>query len=167
MDMSLGNCKYCNNRRILDTNKRTRSNEGAPMTDSHSNIDSTELVTHLKDLTVALTAVHEDLYWLAMQPPNANDKPAVPAAELNVDMLSELKSAVDDMRLLLWQYIETASEVDPQRIQANLEAQRLHRVTKFLQLLRKRLAPSSDDQPVSFIERMNAAVKERLGEKAA
>ena len=30
MDMSLGNCKHCNNRRILDTNKRTRCNKGAP-----------------------------------------------------------------------------------------------------------------------------------------
>jgi hypothetical protein len=140
------------------------------MTDRRSNTDSTELVSHLKELTTALTAVHEDLYWLAMQAPNANanDKPAVPAAELNVDMLSELKSAVDDMRLLLWQYIETASEVNPQRVHDGMESQRLHRVTKFLQLLRKRLAPSSNEQPVSFIERINAAVTESLGrDKAA
>ena len=130
--------------------------------------DSTELVSHLKELTTALTAVHEDLYWLAMQPPNANDKPAVPAAELNVDLLSELKSAVDDMRLLLWQYIETASEVNPQQVQERMDSQRLHRVTKFLQLLRKRLAPPSDEQPVSFIERINAAVTQSLGrDKAA
>ena len=131
--------------------------------------DSTELVSHLKELTTALTAVHEDLYWLAMQPPNANDKPAIPAAELNVDMLSELKSAVDDMRLLLWQYIETASEVNPQHVQERLDSQRLHRVTKFLQLLRKRLAPApADEQPVSFIERINAAVTESLSrDKAA
>ena len=130
--------------------------------------DSTELVSHLKELTTALTAVHEDLYWLAMQTPNANDKPAVPAAELNVDLLSELKSAVDDMRLLLWQYIETASEVNPQQVQERMDSQRLHRVTKFLQLLRKRLAPASDEQPVSFIERINAAVTQSLGrDKAA
>ncbi|HXA85725.1 MAG TPA: hypothetical protein VNZ47_11645 [Candidatus Dormibacteraeota bacterium] len=138
------------------------------MTESHLHTDSTELVTHLKQLTTALTAVHEDLYWLAMQAPNANDKPAVPAAELNVDMLTELKSAVDDMRLLLWQYIEAASEVDPRRVQDGIESQRLHRVTRFLQLLRKRLVPSSDEQPVSFIERINAAVTESLGrDKAA
>ena len=130
--------------------------------------DSNELVSHLQELTTALTAVHEDLYWLAMQPPNANDKPAVPAAEINVDLLSELKSAVDDMRLLLWQYIETASEVNPQQVQERMDSQRLHRVTKFLQLLRKRLAPTSDEQPVSFIERINAAVTQSLGrDKAA
>jgi hypothetical protein len=137
------------------------------MTDRHSQTDSSELVAHLKTLTTALADVHGDLYWLAMQSPNAAEKPAVPAAELNVDLLTELKSAVDDMRLLLWQYIETASQVDPQRMQEGTETQRLHRVTRFLQLLRDRLAPSSDDQPVSFIERINAAVKERLGDKAA
>jgi hypothetical protein len=139
------------------------------MPDRRLHTDSTELVSHLKELTTALTAVHEDLYWLAMQAPNANDKPAVPAAELNVDLLSDLKSAVDDMRLLLWQYIETASEVNPQLMQEGMESQRLHRVTKFLQLLRKRLAPvSADEQPVSFIERINAAVTQSLGrDKAA
>ena len=138
------------------------------MPDRRLHTDSTELVSHLKELTTALTAVHEDLYWLAMQAPNANDKPAVPAAELNVDMLSELKSAVDDMRLLLWQYIETASEVNPQHVQERMDSQRLHRVTKFLQLLRKRLAPpSADEQPVSFIERINAAVTEHLGRNKA
>ena len=138
------------------------------MPERRLNTDTTELVSHLKELTTALTAVHEDLYWLAMQAPNANDKPAVTAAELNVDLLSELKSAVDDMRLLLWQYIETASEVNPQRAQERMDSQRLHRVTKFLQLLRKRLSPTSDEQPVSFIERINAAVTEHLGrDKAA
>lgn len=139
------------------------------MPDRRLETNSTELVSHFKELTTALTAVHEDLYWLAMQPPNANDKPAVPAAELNVDMLSELKSAVDDMRLLLWQYIETASEVNPQHVQERMDSQRLHRVTKFLQLLRKRLTPvQADEQPVSFIERINAAVTQSLGrDKAA
>ena len=137
------------------------------MTDRHLHTDSKELVTHLKELTTALTAVHSDLYWLAMQAPNADEKPAAPAAELNVTLLTELKSAVDDMRLLLWQYIETASELDPQRMQEGIDTQRLHRVTKFLQLLRNRLGDSSNQQPVSFIERISAAVKERLGDKEA
>ena len=130
------------------------------------NTDFGELVNHLKDLTNALTAVHGDLYWLAMQTPDPEERQS-PAANLNVDLLTELKTAVDDMRLLLWKYIETASEADPQKIQDGLDSQRLHRVTKFLQLLRDRLGSASDDQPVSFIERISAAVKERLGEKAA
>ncbi len=129
--------------------------------------DFNELVTHLKDLTNALNAVHGDLYWLAMQTPDASAKQSMPAADLNVEMLTELKAAVDDMRLLLWQYIETASQVSPQLVRDGMESQRLQRVTKFLQLLRNRLGHTVNEQPVSFIERISAAVKERLEEKIA
>jgi len=135
-------------------------------TDRRLRTDNPELITHLKELTNALNALHGDLYWLAMQAPDAKEKQAVPAAELDVDILSQLKSAIDDMRLLLWQYIEAASEVDPQSVREGMETQRLHRMTKFLQVLRDRLG-HSDDQPVSFIERISATVKKRLGDKAA
>jgi hypothetical protein len=136
----------------------------------HIRIDKTnktDLVNHLKDLTHALNAVHGDLYWLAMEAPDASHKETIPAAELNVDLLTELKTAVDDMRLLLWQYIEAASEADPQSVREGMEAQKLHRVTRFLQLLRERLGHAVEEQPVSFIERISAAVKERLDDKAA
>jgi len=135
-------------------------------TDRHLRTDNPELITHLKELTNALNALHGDLYWLAMQAPDAKEKQAVPAAELDVDILSQLKSAIDDMRLLLWQYIEAASEVNPQSVREGMETQRLHRMTKFLQVLRDRLG-HSDDQPVSFIERISASVKKRLGDRAA
>lgn len=128
--------------------------------------DTTELVIHLKELTNALNAVHGDLYWLAMQVPDASKKDAVPAAELSLNLLTELKGAVDEMRLLLWQYIEAASELDPQNVRDGMETQRLHRVTRFLQLLRERLG-HVEEQPVSFIERISARVKESLGDKAA
>ena len=135
-------------------------------TDRHLRTDNPDLVTHLKELTSALNALHGDLYWLAMQSPDAKEKQALPAAALDVDLLSQLKSAIDDMRLLLWQYIEAASAVDPQSVHEGMETQRLHRMTKFLQVLRDRLG-HADDQPVSFIERITASVKKRLGDKAA
>ena len=137
------------------------------MTYRHENTDTSEVVNHLKELTTALTAVHGDLYWLAMQAPKTQEDPATPAADLNFTMLTELKNAVDDMRQLLHQYIATAAEVDPRQKQEGMDAERLHRVTKFLQLLRGRMVDSQNDQPVSFIERINAAVNARLGGKAA
>jgi|SRR5215813_4629912 len=139
------------------------------MTERHDRTDSTELVSHLKDLTNALNALHSDLYWLAMQTPESSEKPAAPAAELDVELLAGLKSAVDDMRILLWQYLEAASAVDPAGVRDGIEAHKLHRVTKFLQLLRDRLAhtPAVDQQPLSFIERISEAVKKSLDEKAA
>jgi hypothetical protein len=133
----------------------------------HLHTDTSELVNHLKELTTALNAVHGDLYWLAMQGPDAAKKATIPAAELNVDLLAELKTAVDDMRLLLWQYIEAASEIDPQNVREGMETQRLRRVTKFLQVLRERLGHVVEEQPVSFIERISARVNKSLGDKAA
>ena len=129
--------------------------------------DTNELINHLKDLTTELTDLHEDLYWMAMQAQSSSDPQPPGAAELNVELLGSLKGAVDNMRLLLWNYIETASELDPQKAAEGLEAQRLQRVTKFLELLRKRLGTRPDQEPVSFIERISAAMKERFRDKVA
>jgi hypothetical protein len=99
----------------------------------------------------------------------ANDSSGkqTPAAELNVELLTSLKGAVDNMRLLLWDYIETASEVDPVKVQEGMEMQKLQRMAQFLQLLRDRLGRAPDEQPVSFIEKISAAVKQRLGDRVA
>lgn len=132
--------------------------------DSTAHTDINALVNHLQNLTNELTAVHRELYWLAMQ---AQDSAGGQTpAELNVDLLAELKGAVDNMRILLWKYIETASEIDPKKVQEGLETQRLRRVTEFLQLLRDRLG-RTDEQPVSFIERISARVKESLHDHRA
>jgi hypothetical protein len=127
--------------------------------------DFAALVAHLKELTNELTAVHSELYWLAMK--NQDGAAKETPAELNVNLLADLKGAVDNMRLLLWKYIETASELDPQRVQEDMEAQRLRRVTEFLQLLRERLGRVPNEQPQSFIERISAAIKERLDDPKA
>ena len=127
--------------------------------------DISQLVNQLKELTTELTQVHNELYWLAMQTQDAKGKDT--PAELNVNLLAELKGAVDNMRLLLWKYIETASVLDPQTVQEGLETQRLRRVTEFLQLLRDRLGQTPNEQPVSFIERISAAVKEKIKDPRA
>lgn len=127
--------------------------------------DIGQLVSHLKELTTELTQVHNELYWLAMQTQDARGKDT--PADLNVNLLAELKGAVDNMRLMLWQYIETASVLDPQVVQEGLETQRLRRVTEFLQLLRDRLGHVPNEQPVSFIERISAAVKEKIKDPRA
>jgi len=133
--------------------------------DTHST-DVTGLVDHLKTLTAELTALHGDLYWLAMQAQDPS-KEESPAAVLNVDLLTSLKSAVDDMRLLLWNYIEAASKADARLLQNELEAQRVQRMTQFLELLRERLGRAPEQQPVSFIEKISAAMKQRFSDKVA
>lgn len=136
------------------------------MTAVLNHTDINELVNHVQALTNELTALHGDLYWLAMQAQEPSGKNA-PAAELNLEHLTALKGAIDNMRELLWKYIETASEVAPERVQEGLDAQKVQRVAQFLQLLRERLGRPPVDQPLSFIERISATVKQRLGDKVA
>jgi hypothetical protein len=128
-----------------------------------SNIN--ELVNNLKAITSELTALHGDLYWLAMQSQDSEGSPA--AGELSVGALTELKGAVDNMRMLLWDYIASASQVHPQRVQEGMETQRLQRMSQFLQILRQRLGRSVDEQPQSFIEKISATMKKRLSDKVA
>lgn len=130
--------------------------------------DVNELINRLRELTTELTELHSDLYWMAMQAQSSSDseKPAEPV-QLNAELLGSLKGAVDTMRLTLWNYIETASEIDPQIAAEGSETQRLQRVTKFLEVLRKRLGAPQDQEPVTFIERVSAAMKERFRDKVA
>jgi len=120
-----------------------------------------EVVNSLKDITNELTTLHGDLYWLAMQSQDSA------AGELNVEQLTELKGAVDNLRLLLWDYIASASQVHPQRVQEGMETQRLQRMSQFLKILRDRLGRSTAEQPQSFIEKISAAMKKRLDNKVA
>ncbi len=161
-DMSLSNRQESNNGCILHT---TETCEAPPMTAvGNEHTDVNELVNHIKSITTELTALHADLYWLAMQAQDVSGQQAA-AGELNVELLTAFKGTVDNVRLLLWNYIETASQVDPQKVEAGLERQRMQRMTQFLRLLRERLGRSSDQQPLSFIERISAAMKERLGKE--
>ena len=127
--------------------------------------DFNELVTQIKTLTTELTAMHSELYWLAMQAKDVASRET--PSELNFELLADLKTAVDNMRLLLWDYIEVASTLDPKRVQEGMEVQRVRRATEFLQLLRGRLGRAPEQEPVSFIERINAAVKKSLKDRAA
>lgn len=132
---------------------------------SRNQTDFNELVTQIKTLTTELTAMHSELYWLAMQAKDVASRET--PSELNFEMLADLKTAVDNMRLLLWDYIEVASTLDPKKVQEGMEVQRVRRATEFLNLLRGRLGRAPEQEPVSFIERINAAVKKSLKNEAA
>ena len=134
------------------------------MTAPQSHSDFADVARHLKNVTSELTGMHAELYWLAMQSGSEPD-----AAALDVELLADLKAAVDNMRILLWKYIETASQTNPSEIQGTLDATRMRRVSEFLQMLRSRLGGISEQQPhpVSFIEQIDAKVTERLEQSAA
>lgn len=119
-------------------------------------------------LTEELTALHRDLYWLAEDSNLAVQEQAL--SDLNFDQIMALKLAIDNVRDLLWKYVDAVAKVEPQRVQEAMETYRIRRVSQLLELLRERLGHYSDQPPVSFIEKVSASIKEMLtgsGGKAA
>jgi len=130
------------------------------MTGQSPEVNTTDLSRRMKAVADELTALHRELYWLALQ--NAGSSETLPLTELNVDVVGEFKFAVDSMRDLLWKYLDAASHVQPVQVGQAMEAQRLRRTTQLLQLFRERLGQAAVGEPLSFIEKISAAVKERL-----
>ncbi len=125
-----------------------------------------ELKQRLATVSEELIALHRDLYWLVQE----NDLPEQERSlgDLSLDQVMAVKLAVDNLRELLWKYVDAIAKVEPVRVQEAMDNYRLRRVTQLLELLRKRLGGYSDQQPVSFIERISIAIREKLkGERAA
>jgi len=112
--------------------------------------------------------LHRDLYWLAEDNDTAEQEQSL--GDLNFEQIMALKLAVDNVRDLLWKYVDAVAKVEPKRVQEAMDAYRIRRVSQLLELLRERLGHYADQPPISFIERMSLAIKEKLagaGGKAA
>lgn len=126
------------------------------------------LKERLATITEALIQLHRDLYWLAEDNDVAAQQQDL--GNLDFDQVMALKLAIDNVRDLLWKYVDAVAKVEPQRVQEAMDAYRIRRVSQLLELLRERLGQYSDQPPVSFIERVSASIKEMLtgsGGKAA
>lgn len=128
---------------------------------------SPELKDRLANLTDQLNALHRDLYWLA-QDSNLEEQNQ-DLGDLTFEQIMSVKLAVDNVRELLWKYVDAVAKVEPERVHEALDANRLRRVTQLLELLRERLGRFPEQPPLSFIEKVSAAIKEKLtgGGKAA
>jgi hypothetical protein len=123
------------------------------------------LANRIQSITDELIALHSELYWLALE---ASAHPEAEQFEnLDIDLVTDFKSALDNLRDLLWKYLDIAAKMEPERVQEAAEAHRVRRVTKLLDLLRERLGQYSDGQPTSFIEKISATINEKLPDKAA
>jgi hypothetical protein len=119
-----------------------------------------ELKDRLALVAEELNTLHRDLYWLAED--NNLKEQEHSLGDLNLDDVMAVKLAVDNLRDLLWKYVDAIAKLEPERAQEAKDSHRLRRVTQLLELLRSRFANNSEQTPVSFIERISAAIKERL-----
>ena len=128
---------------------------------------SPELKDRLANLTDQLNALHRDLYWLAQD--SNFDAQNQDLGDLTFEQIMSVKLAVDNVRELLWKYVDAVAKLEPERVHEALDANRMRRVTQLLELLRERLGRFPEQPPLSFIEKVSAAIKEKLtgGGKAA
>jgi hypothetical protein len=123
-----------------------------------------ELRERFATIADELISLHRDLYWLA----EGNDLAAQEESlgDLTLDQVMALKLAVDNARELLWKYVEAVAQVEPDRVEEAMENHRMRRVSQLLELLRERLGRYPEGPPVSFIEKISAAIKEKLNVKS-
>lgn len=129
---------------------------------------SPELRERLTNLTEELNSLHRDLYWLAQD--SNLEAQNHDLGDLTFEQIMSVKLAVDNVRDLLWKYVDAVAKIEPERVHEALDANRMRRVTQLLELLRERLGRFPEQPPLSFIEKVSAAIKEKLsgqGGKAA
>lgn len=128
-----------------------------------------ELTGRLLTATTELSDLYRDLYWLVQEQSSPQQQQTL--QNLDFEQIMHLKHAVDNLRDMLWKYIDAAAVVDPVKVREAAHANDLLKVTRLLQLLRDRLGRAPESQPVSFIERVSAVIQEKLkgppGGKAA
>lgn len=130
-------------------------------------VNSGDMQKRLDVVKDELMSLYRDMYWLVQ---DSGELEQQQIDELKLHHIMDLKLAVDNLRELLWKYVDAVSKVEPERVQQAMETHRLRRVSQLLQLLRERLGNYSEEQePVSFIEKITAAIKDKLagGGKAA
>jgi len=135
------------------------------MSSNVSQSGAAELMQQIQSANDDLKALHSELYWIALEDqPGSRQEQFV---DLNLDLVMDFKCAVDNMRDLLWKYLEVAARIEPQSVQEAAEAHRVRRLTELLQLLRERLGYYPDGQPMSFIEKISASLNKRLPDNKA
>ena len=123
--------------------------------------DPVELQKRFTTTAAEMASLHEELYWLAQGEDGSEQQHSL--RELNMDRMMELKLAVDGLRDVLWKFLDAAAAIEPERVHEAVEASKLRRVTRLLELLRLRLGRTQDHQSMSFIERISESVEEKLG----
>src|SRR5205807_7253683 len=130
------------------------------MSSRTSQSGAAELTKQIQSVNDEIKALRTELYWIALEEQTGSKQEQF--VDLDLHLIMDFKRTVDNMRDLLWKYLEVAAKVEPQRVQEAADAHRVRRVTELLQLLRERLGHYANGQPMSFIEKINTSLNDRL-----
>lgn len=96
-----------------------------------------DLSTRLRLLAESLRRIEKELEVIARQ--DAADCGAtLPEALLDLELLTQVKTTLDNVRHLLWPYVEVASQRSQHGLDETLQRYRMERVTQMLEDLKAR-----------------------------
>src|SRR5947208_3172540 len=101
-----------------------------------------ELIIRIQRITQDLHAVQEQLTSAARPDAPASVRNEVMQEMLNLELITEFKTAVDHMRHLLWSYIEASASKG--RVSDTLQTVRMQRVTEMLRILQPTVDTTQD-----------------------
>src|SRR5438552_11271104 len=101
------------------------------MSSCNSQSGAGELKKRIQAVADELLALHSELYWMALEEASSKQEHF---EDLDIHLVTDFKFAVDNMRGLLWKYLEVAAKLEPQRVQEAAETHRVQRVTMLLKL---------------------------------
>ena len=114
-----------------------------------------ELTSRIRRVTDDLHAVQEVLNSAARPNAPAAERDAVMEELISMRILDEFKAAVDNMRHLLWSYIEASNAKNAHGVSATLQHVRMQRVTEMLRILQPNMEESkiaASPESKSFFE---------------
>jgi hypothetical protein len=116
-----------------------------------------ELTTRIRRITEDLHAVQAQLNSAARQDASATERDAVMEEMINVELINEFKNSVDQMRHLLWSYIEASASKGRLNVSDTLQNVRMQRVTEMLRILQPTVDGTQGNSPEakSFFEVIN------------
>ena len=112
-----------------------------------------EITKRIAHVTDELRIIHSQLEAATR---NAADRQIVVDRLLAGELLNDLKSAVDNMRHVLWSYIEATAQ-GPEELKNAIQGYRMQRVTEMLRVLREAETEELNAVPHahSFFEEIN------------
>jgi hypothetical protein len=114
-----------------------------------------ELTNRIRRVTEDLHAVQEVLNSAAQPNAPAAERDAVMEELISMRILDEFKTSVDNMRHLLWSYIEASNTKNAHGVAATLQHVRMQRVTDMLRILQPNMQESkmaASPESKSFFE---------------
>ena len=101
-----------------------------------------DLTRRIRRVTDDLHAVQDVLNAAARPDAPASERDAVMEELINMRVLDEFKASVDNMRHLLWSYIEASNAKNTHGVSHTLQQVRMQRVTEMLRILQPNVEES-------------------------